>query len=617
MALDVSSSILKQPDWQGLYHLADTQSRNRLRQQELDQQMQGKRNAAGAFLNNYLDKKDYLTGTAADGILVKMLQEATQQGAQMAQQGADTPTLLTALTPLVSKINDYSTRAKAINKQADDMITKMKQNGYTGYDFGTLKDEALKSAFFNADPKTGQPTLDPSKADPSTNWVLKAIDETPEKVTTSAGLDLFAKNSPMQKTTSDITTYNPGGGYSRGKSHLIGQNWLTPDVDEKGVTTGLVPKHDIATENGQPLIHDFNGTKAPVRLLDEGTFDDMMQKRPDVADYMKGLVKQHLAEYKNPDGSPVAMQDPRAKMVARAIAYDELNRRKASTIEQAAVENKPSPMQVRLQLGDSPQYLKMLQDQAQARTEGHQAGKGGGTGNPVETIGHIFNNNPDYTGGDVEKVDGRNVVNVTGAFPAGGLKSGKGDAFKYRQIYFDPEKRALVVEKETTTNDPIRGKEVKVAYETYPENKVGQFMNTIGGGNGVSPERVRQIQQQFGYKDGKFAGSTAPAREVQQDAPAPGALESFDKSGKVADLKPLEGQQVKDGVVKKIDKTSSLNLMNDYYITVQKPDGKEEDIKFKNKAALKEYLNGGGSQVPPSTPTPAAPKTKKQNKYGI
>lgn len=142
-------------------------------------------------------------------------------------------------------------------------------------------------------------------------------------------------------------------------------------------------------------------------------------------------------------------------------------------------------------------------------------------------------------------------------------------------------------------------------------------MNTIGGGNGVSPEKVRQIQQQFGYKDGKFAGSTAPAREIQQDAPAPGALESFDQSGKVADLKPLEGQQVKDGVIKKIDKTNALNLMNDYYITVQKPDGKEEDIKFKNKAALKEYLNGGG-QVPAATPNaPAAPKAKKQNKYGI
>jgi hypothetical protein len=263
----------------------------------------------------------------------------------------------------------------------------------------------------------------------------------------------------------------------------------------------------------------------------------------------------------------------------------------------------------------------MLQDQAQARTEGHQAGKGAGaSGNPVETIGHIFNNNPDYTGGDVEKVDGRNVVNVTGAFPAGGLKSGKGDAFKYRQVYFDPEKRALIVEKETTTNDPIKGKQVNVAYETYPENKVGQFMKTIGGGNGVSPEKVRQIQQQFGYKDGRFSGSTAPAREVQQDAPSPGALESFDQSGKVADLKPLEGQQVKDGVIKKIDKTNALNLVNDFYITVQKPDGKEEDIKFKNKAALKEYLNGGQQQAAPTAPSgvpAAAPKAKKQNKYGI
>lgn len=605
MALDVSDFEIKQPGWEGLYHIGDTIQRNKLRQAELDQQATAKRNAAGSFLNNYLDKKDYLTGTAADGLLVKQLQDAMAEGAKLAQAGADVPTMMTALTPLVGKINDYSARAKAINKQADDMISKMKENGLTGYDFGALKDTALKNAFYATDPKTGQPTLDPTKADPSTNWVQKAVEEHPEDVTTSAGLDLFAKNSPMQKTLSDVATYDPGGGMSRKKMHLIGQNWLTPDVDDKGVTTGLVPKHDIATEAGQPLIHDFNGTKAPVRLLDEGTFDDMMQRRPDVADYMRGIVKKHLSEYKTPDGKTIDLNDPRAKQVARAIAYDELNRRKAATMEQAAVENKPSAAQIRLTLGDTPEYLKLLKDQSEARAEGRLAGKGAG-GNAPESIAQIFNNNPDYIGGDVEKVQGRNMINVTGSFPAGGIKTGKGDAFKYRQIYYDPQKREMVVEKETTTMDPIKGRQVNIGYETIPESKAGQFMNTIGGGNGMSPEKIREVQNRYGYSGGRF-GKPAAAREVEQDRGIDTApLQSFEKTGKLKDLDPFKGQPVAAGTVKGITENSWYQK-GDYTVTVETPDGDEKKVTFKGKKALTDYLKGGDQQAAPA----ATPSNKK------
>ncbi len=373
--LDLSNWVNPEQTFEGLYKAGDTAQRNQQHKEQLALQQEAKKNASATFLTNVLDKKDYLSGTALDPTINEGLTAVMQQGMALAAKGMDNASLYQALAPAINKISTYSTNAKLVNQNIKDSLGKLK--AYPGYNQEALEEAAKNAAFFDTDPATGKRTLkDPSKIDPNGNWIGQAIEANPDKVTTSAGLDTFADKSPLNKTLSDVTQYNPTGGMSKSKVHLIGQDYLVPDVDAQGVTTGLVPKYDVAHDGGQPLMHTFTDakgakTEAPVRVLDEGVFDNMLQRDPSIADHIKGLVKAHIGEYKDENGQPLDMGSPKAKLVARALAYDELNRRKKSSIEQAQIENKPSAAQVHVNLYGDRQTDEF--NKAKGKREGDQS----------------------------------------------------------------------------------------------------------------------------------------------------------------------------------------------------------------------------------------------------
>lgn len=354
MPIDVSGFVSGEQKFEGLNLAAATAERQSERAKQLALQQEAKKNASATFLTNVLDKKDYLSGTALDPTINEGLATVMQQGMQLAAKGVDNASLYQALAPAINKISTYSTNAKLVNQNIKDQLGKLK--AYPGYNQEALEEEAKNAAFFDTDPATGKRTLkDPSKIDPNGNWIGQAIEVNPDKVTTSAGLDAFADKSPLNKTLSDVTQYTSTGGMTRNKVHLVGQDFLMPDVDAKGVTTGLVPKYETAHDGGKPLMHTFtdakgNKTEAPVRVLDEGTFDNMLQRDPSIADHIKGLVKAHIGEYKDENGQPLDMGSPKVKLIARALAYDELNRRKKASIEQAQIDNRPSAAQVHVNL---------------------------------------------------------------------------------------------------------------------------------------------------------------------------------------------------------------------------------------------------------------------------
>lgn len=514
MPIDVSKFIVQQPNWGGLYKAADTLEKERLLQRQTLNQQMLRRQASANFLAKYLDPKDLLSGTAVDPMIVQGLHHAMQQGAYLASQGADNATLLMALAPTVSKLSDYSVKAKGINKQVDDTISKLKENGYTGYDFAKLKQQALKNAFFDTDPNTGQSQLNPDKADPSTNWVLHTVQENPEAITTGSAFDRFAKSSPKTKTTSDVSMYSPTGALNKRKVNLIGQSWLVPDVDKNGATTGMVPKYEMAGDNGEPIMHDFKDAsgktvRAPVRLLDENVFDALP---PDAIDYLKGQVKQHLDEYETNGGQRISMDDPRAKLIARALAYNELNQRKAATIENAETLNKPSATQARMAAENTPEYLNMLRRQAEARAQGRQAVTGETSMKPykdnaIQAAVKIMRNDPEYTGGDTQDVDfknigKRNVIDVTNLFPGGGLKSGRGESEKFKNIYYDPRARSFIIDKQVDLGYGLKDSDP----EEIPEGKVPQFLMRIATANGVPLRYASQFIKNMGFKNGKFQG---------------------------------------------------------------------------------------------------------------
>lgn len=503
MAIDVRGLTNQYPEWAGLYKMADSLNEKSLRQQTLAAQSANKRGAAGAFLQNYLDPKDFMSGTAYDPMILQGLQEAMQQGARLAASGADSPTLMMALGPMVNRLTTYSTNAKNINKQVDDAIANMKADKQEGYDWAALKRESLQNAFFKQD-ESGKMVLDPTKADPSIDWVQKAIEDSPEKVTTPEAFDLYAKNAQVNKSLNDIMTMTPMGKTHRTKAHLTAQNYLTPEFNPDETIKDFVPYHDMATESGNPLYHVFDDgkggkTKAQVRLLDEKLFDSL---RPGQINYIRGQVKQHIKEYEDASGEKISMDSPKAKLIARALAYDELNKptRKSTNIEYVQ-QDKYSPQQVTLNVHNTPEYLASERATAAARKQGRMDVEGEESPNAIQAIGKVFNGDPEYLAGGVIDKHGKKVIDITSKIPGGGLKTGPGIDHDLGGIYYDPEARSLIVEK--ITKDRFSNK--ITTPETIPENQIGQFMNKIAESNGIRYPQVRKLLNEMGYKNGKFA----------------------------------------------------------------------------------------------------------------
>lgn len=507
MPLDLSGFAQQPNQWAGLYHAADQLEKRQLRADQLTAQKDARRNAAGTFLQNYLDPKDYLSGTQYDPMILQGLESLQQHGAQLAAAGADSPNLMVALGPMVGKLLSYKTNAQTINKQVDDQIKLMRESGLTGYNYNALKDAAMKKAFFNE-----KGMIDPNEIDPTANYIQKAIEEHPEDLTTAAGLDKYAKDTPMQKTLWDRQEWTGTGKEDRSKVHLIGQNWLVPERDKTGKITDLVPKHDIATEGQNPLLHKFtdelgNERNAPIRLLSEDIYDDMSKRYPDTADYMRSLIKQHLKEYTDKGGKPISESDPRAKLVGRAIAYDELYKRRTPGIEQATINDKPSQALVSWNIRNLPGYDQKIEDEAAARARGRKSVVGNGKANAVEVLTRAFKGDSDILQGEPIEKDGSKVYDITSMLPGGGLSSGKGAEFKYKGIYFDPGTKDLIVDKETTDNYGLKHKTT----ETIPHKDLKTFMYKIAQANGVGVDEVKNILDKLGFE------KTSPANEFEKD----------------------------------------------------------------------------------------------------
>jgi hypothetical protein len=325
---------------------------------------------------------------------------------------------------------------------------------------------------------------------------MKIIDENPQSVTTTGGLDEFAKSSPISKTLTDIQSYTPEGMQTRNKVHLIGQNYLVPDVDKHGVTTGLVPKYEIATSNGKPLMHDFqeNGKKvsAPIRLLDEEVFDNMMKKSPDGAAYIKGQTMDYIKAH----DKDIRIDSPEAKRLARMIAYDELNARKSATIENAEIQNKPSPMQIKVNVGSSPEYMSMVEKQAEAKREGtikanEAHGITPGSNQKTTTIGaigKIFSEDPNYKGDEVNFA-GRKLRDVGAFLPGGKLKTPASSDVKYGKVMYDENKKSIVIE--TLKKDKLGHWKSSGAIEVEKKDAL-QFARKIAATHGSNPEKAEQ-----------------------------------------------------------------------------------------------------------------------------
>lgn len=538
MAVDVSNFIIQPDNDAGLYQAANTLRQTQYREAQLQNQRTARMTATSNFIKNALDRKNFLNGSPGDIVQGKLIDDALNQAYQMASKGVDAPTIMQSVGPLVERASAYNINSKLINKNIDDQLSRLKQ--YKGYNLDNIKQAALANAFFDTDPKTGQRTLkqDIGSIDPSIDYVHGAINNASpgDALTTGAGLAAFAKDSPKSTRIDDFTDVDQHGNTTHHKAEITAANWEIPEKNAGGGIE-LVPKYQTATDGGVPLLHDFTGTDgktatAPVRLFDENEFNKMLAQDPSAADHIKTLVRQHIKDY-NYKGNPIDINSPQAKYVAQAEAYDYLKSQgnsKVSNVEQ----NKMSPQQINLNVWGTKQqqaYNTRFGRNAADNDNGPKAQ----AGNAPEAMIKVALNDPDAINVPKANINGRNVLDVTGIFPKGGIKAGIGDKFRYRNVYWDGERRQFIVEKETGTP---ANKEITT--ETITDDKLPQFLNQIAKSNNSSPEKVRQLLQQVGYKNGAFGNVNGFTPLDQPKNPDTEKLNNYFKDGKQDALKGIK-----------------------------------------------------------------------------
>lgn len=597
MPLDLNGFVNPVENFEGLDRASQTLARTQQLQNRMAFQQQGRQAATSKFITDYLDPKDHLTGTAYDPGIVNGFQSLLQTGQALASKGASTADILMALGPQVSKLNQYSETAKLINNNIKTSIGHLK--GYSGYNPEALETEAKKQAFYGPDGKL----KDISTVDPNTDWVTEATKNNPQAVTSSKGLDDFVQKTPMADYTRNVTTTFEG----RSQNNKVAAQhpfWMdlnkNPDgsvaTDAKGQPTGLsVVTQPIIGDDGKPMANPETGQ--PYQALDKNYFNAIMSHNPDVADFVRGEVSQHFkaagAQNTPIEGSPQWMA------MARNILGDELSARNRSHFN--VVENqKESGPAVRVELGGDPAALKKLQEYEEAaKLKGYYYvadpnGKSVKT-NAVQTIGHIFNNDPAFTQGQPQDVniggEKRSVIDVTSSFPQGGLNSGKGSGEKYESIYYDPNKREMLVgyvPKGAPKGTPP-------SFDAVPENQAGRFMSRIAGANGVDPAKVSDQLTQLGYQNAKFQnpGSNSFLNNNVQTEHANQVNEDL----KNENWKGLTGLQTKDGTISEVSERTVTSLIpgrDRYAVYVKGPDGKTtKAFTTSDKGELEKYIKSG------------------------
>lgn len=589
---------------QGLSNLTNRLYMRQMGQQRLALQQEAKRQQSGQFLERFLDPKQYLSGTAYDPMIVSSINEALQKGAQMAEQGADIPTMLMGLGQYTSRINDYSNKAKLINKQVDDAIAKIRETSPKGFDFAAVKDLALKKAFHKIDPKTGQDTglqEDISKVDPNQNYALQTIADHPDLVTNDDAIDDFAKQSERVKTLVDKQRYTGTGTLNREKLVMSGQNWLEPDYDEKtGKIKELVPRYEHATDGGAPILHTFtdakgNETEAPVRLLDQQVFDDFANRKG-IGDRLRGEVMKHLKEYHSPDGQELTLDSPQAHLVARAIAYDMLKNRRGGGVEDTGIQNKPSAQEIGIRLfGDREQRAYDTRyGRGEAEYDLDQAGmlpkknkKGNPKENTVDAINEIATHNPEYLQGEPEEYDGKAVIDVLNQLPKAQLRYGPTKVQSYKHAYYDPEAGTFTLIK----NDK------KAAPEVIQRKDMPRFLHSIATANGVENRYVDKSLGNYGFNKGDYSNrAEAPdlgaALSEHRATLVDNALSAPTETQRSAALKDA-GLKIPEGTVIGLSEKGGFKQLfgvAPYYIKYQKPNGETDEKHFNSKSEMEQYL---------------------------
>lgn len=322
-ALDLSGFVTPEQGFGGLYKLGDDVGAMRQQEQETAKREQARKAASGQFLANYLDPKDFLTGTKYDPVITKGVYDLLEEGMKLAQtEGMDNGMIAMALSPKISKLSQQSQGIKAVNGRIKEQLALIPNNA--GYNKQALEEEAKKAAFMSEEGGL----RDMGEVDVDSDYIAEAVQRNPLGVTNVGVFSEALKD--FEPTSIKATVKRPTdkkGGFEKRMSLVKTKGAFQYDEEEGA----FVPKYEIARDGDKVVEHEFvdkdgKKVKAPVRMVTDDVYYKMMQTYPAIADRIRGEMRQYL-------GQNVDLNSSQAKNIGKTLMYENLKPLASGTVE--------------------------------------------------------------------------------------------------------------------------------------------------------------------------------------------------------------------------------------------------------------------------------------------
>jgi len=319
--LDLRGFTTPEQSFGGLYKMGDTLDRNRQRTEMSQQRDAANKSMKAKFLENYLDPKEYLTGTINDPYITERLSNILQKGSVLAnEKGVDANMMQMALSTDVNKLTKEVQNIKEVERQRKESSDLLK--GRKGIDPQKYNEHFKRSAYFNEDG-----TLkDLSDIDPTKNYA----DETFRngEIYTPEGIDEFVKGSGKNTYSAKLKVQNGRGGFEDKGVSITSPSFMIPDKDGAGNHVGFVPEWEYATSEGKNVPHDFYDAstgkyqKADVRMVTKDVYGALPPEA-------KAYLRQEAIKYAKQHN--VEPSSPEVDNFQRTLAYDEIKRSEKQT----------------------------------------------------------------------------------------------------------------------------------------------------------------------------------------------------------------------------------------------------------------------------------------------
>ena len=269
---DFSQFIIPQQDFSGLYKIGQQLEGKQEAKAKAAQDAANKKAATSAQLAKDLELSNFTTGTVEDQIFSRDLGKLQQKADLLAQGGYDYNHIRMGIADDVAKLRTATENVKYAETQRKLGLENIK--GKKGYNPDAYNAEFIKKYYLDAD---GKPREDYWNLDTAVDFdseIKKSgniynLDE-------AVGEDI--KNMGKSSEMKDVMVRDAKGNIRSVKKKIQTSSSFVPDIDEKGVFSGVVPEHTIAptTEATASISQYISGdAKKPLRMVSDNEFNRM------------------------------------------------------------------------------------------------------------------------------------------------------------------------------------------------------------------------------------------------------------------------------------------------------------------------------------------------------